>query len=126
MQNKKTDLQFMELSYEVNRQVLSFVCEACSADQAAAGLVFGLPLKLVRQLAALTAKQIELLSTTQLCLLTLRNCGDESYWDRLIQGSRANSDVHRLNLTALSLVQADRNILPVDAGFDRDAGQRMQ
>lgn len=126
MRNIKTDLQLKELTYEVNRQVLSFVCETCAVDQAAAGLVFGLPLKLVRQLAGLNTSQIEMLSATQVCLLTLRNCGDENFWDRLIQSCSVNSDVHKLNLIALSLIQANRNTLPTESGLGQDAGQRMQ
>lgn len=106
--------------YEINNQILNLICQVSREDQVVAKLIFGLPDTLVSQLARLDSKQIDSLSQTQCCLLTLRNCADEYYWQRIIVGSRKDSKEHILNLKALSMIRIASNDLLVDDVCEND------
>ncbi len=100
--------------YEINQQILNLICSVSREDEVIAQLLFGLPASLVSKLIELNPEQIESLSHTQGCLLTLRSCGDEYYWQRIIAGSQKNSKDHWLNLEALSMIRLGSNKL-IDA-----------
>ncbi len=97
--------------YEINHQILNLVCNVSREDQVIAQLLFGLPSSLVEKLTQLDSTQIDSLSHTQGCLLTLRSCGDEYYWQKIIAGSEKRSEDHTLNLKALSMIRLGSNKL---------------
>lgn len=97
--------------YDINHQILSLICNISKEDQVLSQLIFGLPPSLVSKLTELDASQIDTLSLTQGCLLTLRSCADESYWQRIITGSARQSSDHLLNLKALSMIRLSSNEL---------------
>ena len=97
--------------YEINHQILNLVCSISREDQVIAQLLFGLPASLVSKLTELDSMQIDSLSHTQGCLLTLRSCADDHYWQRIIAGSEKDSKDHLLNLNALSMIRLGSNEL---------------
>ena len=97
--------------YDINHQILSLICNFSKEDPVLAQLIFGLPSSLVSKLTELDANQIDTLSLTQGCLLTLRSCADEFYWQRIITGSTRQSNDHLLNLKALSMIRLSSNEL---------------
>ncbi|VAW79387.1 hypothetical protein MNBD_GAMMA12-493 [hydrothermal vent metagenome] len=97
--------------YEINHQILNLVCNVSREDQVVAQLLFGLPSSLVEKLTQLDSVQIDSLSHTQGCLLTLRSCADEYYWQQIISGSEKRSEDHMLNLKALSMIRLGSNRL---------------
>jgi len=100
--------------YEINHQILNLVCSVSREDQVIAQLLFGLPASLVEKLTELDSMQIDSLSHTQGCLLTLRSCADDYYWQRIIAGSEKHSKDHLLNLKALSMIRLGSNKLVKD------------
>jgi hypothetical protein len=114
------DNNINELIYDINFQVLSFVCETAKRDSTQAQLLFGLPDELVESLKDLSPKQIELISKTQMCLLTLKNCADQNYWNKLIKGSLLDTDIHKLNLVSIGLMHFNNNKLPFEEQTTKD------
>ena len=107
------------LIYDINFQVLSLICEMAKQDPVQAQLLFGLPNDLVESLKDLSAKQVDMISKTQMCLLTLKNCADTDYWSKLIKGSLLDSDIHKLNLMSIGLMHLNSNSQPV-TGHDTE------
>lgn len=109
--DKVSPVEVGESYYQINFQVLSLVTDICRKDPANAALMFGLSAELVDALSGCSPTQVELLSATQICVLTLKNSGNVDYWKKLIKESSKDSKVHKLNLLSLSIFSIDKNVL---------------